>query len=473
MNKSFYQRLLDFIVSETKAETFDVFVEKARLSLNIKQKVETASVKIASLLPFQYFLTVYENNVIYRQKVYQKIKFRITLTQFEFEEKKLFLGHHFLNHMKPDTYLRNLIIIDENKKKMTVIKTKLPLDEATVFFYLSNFHLMVCNSGINPSEANVDSVNLTEWMNNNNFQSDDFIVVTTLDYAKGKYLLEKESHKDYLQNSLVIKSLNQKFTDALIQVVSEVKILKSTPVQILEAYWLSGVWMENMPIDSLKELITSIDNLEVKNMGRISTIVFNEIDLVKQIYQDVISGKLKQKYGIAKDLDGILDELNSSFTENTLYVMILLDIHRFHDFDLNRIFDIVFRRSFTFFINEKQQTNFMHAFNNLYLKVYKDYQLKNFGVTEYELLEYCLNIRLSLIDFLNELERSPYLRQPDFDITKLVHLKEINGVVETLLDLFKSPTLTLYDLALFKTIASNLEDDYLEEIKFLQKEFDI
>ncbi len=470
MSDKLIKQLIDFMAKETEVETFDQLLEKARKNLKIKDKPEIAEQKIRAYLVFQDYASVYENQVIYRKKVCEKIKFRVVLTKTEWEEKKLIMGHRFLLHSSPDKLLKNYKILDSEQKQIPVKKYSTGGEDLGLYFSLVNIPIIINNCEMKVNKVLIDYLDLSDWMQKNDYQKDDFIIVTILDYDNAVYSIEKESRKEYLKNSFIIRDLDTRFLNSLYQIVNNTKELKTTQAIVLEAYWLSQVHLSDTTLDSLGGLITTYDKVELKQISEFSTIQSKDNSRIKQIYDDLKEEKELPIQGKAKDLEGIFNELGSSYTESTVYGMLLYDFYKYKEFNANRLLDHLFSHNASPFFNDKQMTNFGKALDKMISQVLKDMGKKKFGKTEYEMLGDYLNLRILVINFLREIDSSGCSQKKGFDITILTRLNELDFGLDQMIFFFKAKEIKLSDLAMMKSTYDLLNQAILEEISMLRGE---
>lgn len=473
MSQKMYEKIIEIFSMNTKPDYYTLLIEDVYKKLNTKTKKETIIQLIEDILPAQDYLVKHDNRIFYRRNIYSKIKFRVVLTHDELTNKYMIPGHRILTFSNPNLKLNQLTIVDSENSPLPLQEKQFPQDGLAIYFTLCSLDSISNNLLPVGNFFATTVIDLSEWMKRNDFSQDDKLIFTTLDYDKGLYLIEKESNKKYLKSQFVTKNLNQKFLDSLVSFLTEIRYVSSTASTILAAYSLSNVYLENYPLDTLGMLVTNNEKLELQFAGGFSTLQLKSGHVINKLFQDSLDPSNIPESGVSKSIEGIFDEMGNSYTEHSIYAMILYEMHTNGSVDNEKIFNIVFKEGLNSFYNKKQKENFITAYNKFLKKTLEDFEKKHFDKREYKVIEECVNLKIKIVNFLRKIDENMFLEIENFNPEVLLDLNQCDSALDYFFQMFLKNKISLQDLTVAKSELPVLKKQITSEIRSITKLYDL
>ncbi len=413
---------IDTLVSETK---------KLTKSRTAKKKIVS---EIKKMLDFEPDLTEYVLNkdkiICSRESLFAKTKFKIKLTDKEFNEKKLYIGHRFTPYISEYFEPADVILLDNKNKKTPQSKDLLHISVAFVYISLLDLTYFFDIEGAEEDKINLTYFDLSDWIEKNNFSIKDYLLVEVVDLENYTYRFEKLTNKDYNRQKLLIKAKDAELEEAVENTIKE-SLVPATRA-FFKSFAIIDAETVNEPGSPIGMIINNSEKITLDNKMGISFLKFEGVSLFEQYADDL---EIPEQ-GMSKTIDGIFTELGISFTANFVKALVIQQVINKQKFDTKKILSIIFRKNHIF-SNKKQENNFNKAFNKLVSNTTKTWTKIQVNNDTTKLLELAVKIQIVIIKLLRATDY--YLSQNDtneFDFEMLEKFKPLEMLSENLIIYF-------------------------------------
>jgi len=416
------------IAQEERIKDFSILIKRVKEITETKYNYERIENKLLDLIfdNREISLSCYDNQtLIYRADIANRRVFYINLTAEEIKDKKLYLGHRFFPFINPVKPMSQLNIIDKDKNKIILSKTKVSHEKAYKYIIFQVMELLEMG---NPTDDHLelDSIDLNSIISGKekNFS----FKVTIEDYDKKLIVLEPLSAKEHAENALLCRNGDRLLHEEIKRVLSSTSEIYGFD-EILQTV-LSECSLEKMPrFNSIANVINSQTEFGVENVYGLTT-----IKLVEELEKRQLKSNPNVTPGLAKNLDGILNEMGLTLTEDFIYSLMFEMIQK-DEFDfqwlLMELMEIEVRIS-----NDKQFDNLQKAFTDLANRILRDVKLSKVSALDLKSLAKYNDATLQIIFFLRDVDVK-FGDSKDFDVNQLVPLLEIDKLIEEIYSNFR------------------------------------
>ncbi len=379
-----------------------------------------------------------DEKVIYREQFFHNTSFKISLTQEEFEEKRLYVGHRLSPFIAPNIPFAALQLQDAEGKPFQLKENSLPLTE--MYQYISMLPPYSANQPtvVSIEEVKIEYYDLKEWMIAYDFEPKDMLLVVPVDYPKHIFRIEKLSARYLAEQTFITQHKNKRLTEALEDVLNWYP--EPIPVD-LAWFWAFALFEPKELLNtgsSLGPFISQHEEFGLHTMAHYSFIHYQDYEerMMEETLMEMENPEQKVM-GEATDLDGIFDELENSYSETFVAAKLLLQLHQNQDIDPEELLDILFGVEHPFY-SAKQAGNFEKALNKLAKKMKKLWSKQRLSLPVLRLLTKLVNFRIRVKAGIHEMDAA-LTDIADVDLAVLNQLHTLDMIAEQMLSLIVYP----------------------------------
>ena len=404
--------------------------ELSKTSWN-KKRIKTDFEKRLNKDPeYSNYVIKTDDTICSRYKLFENTKFKIKLTNDEFNEKRLYIGHRFIPFIDNNFFPKEIILLDENDKKIVQKKELLDFFVAHKYISFFNAHYISAIEEFEHDKINLTYFDLSSWFKNNSFKINDFIEITVLDILNKKYKISKISKKEYNRNKLLIKNKDKELEENISKVII-VENLEEISTTLFKAFAESSKDLIKESGSPIAMLINESENFSVNESSGSPILLDKDKSLFD--YLDNLN-HAPIEHGKAKSLEGILKELGNGFSINFIQSLAILQLNNKGQVVDDDIFNIIFRKGTPEFYNKKQLANFQYAYSKLIdstIKIWFNIKLDKYFIDLMDMLTK-IQIKVNLLlrkidDHLNE------TGEENFDFSFLDNIQPIDLTAEEIL----------------------------------------
>ncbi len=403
-----------------------------------------------------------KEEIVYREKLFADVSFRILLTSEEFSTKQLVIGHRFLPFIHPSTHPKKVMLIDEADNEIEIIEDfRSFLDTQTYYSLLPPYGLQHYDLDDN-SNIQVYSYDLAAWMKRNQFKSKDNLLISVIDYDKNVFRLEKMSSRDVNAQKLVTQNMQQKLYAAFCDHMVYSDAMLPIDVQLFQAFAIADASIFQQAIFPLGPFISDHEELEIFNNG--SYAFLNTQSGMEETFSNAYDDALYpdiSNMGKATEMEGIFAEMGISYTVEFVEAKMIEQIHIQNQIDKDEIYRLLFKRGDEAFYNAAQRENFDKAFQKMSEKVNNNFSEKRLSPSEQRLLSQTLRLKMDVIGLLRDIDAK--LTNPEnFDFSMLMQLQPFENLTDGLLHVLTAQN---------DQKSQNLLGDISNQVKMMHEEF--
>ncbi len=334
--------------------------------------------------------------LIYRSKLAENAKVTIKITDEEKKLGKIYIGHRLMPFLNPLLVNSSkLIFEDMNGIQLNLNKEILAYEKAEKYFLFLNPHLLY-----NDHQGFFQKISLNYIDISNFLRTSSFFEVEVLDYKSLRFRLRLIPTKEIKQNHFLIAKRDKDLSNSIMEIVKQCNFFVTIDSILLCAYHHFA--KEN-----------------IKNPGSPFSVIYNQqreyyahnnghsVFLISQQKSDNLVGFAKQriKQGIAKNLEGILNEMGLAFTKDFLYLCMICDLICNNSIDDDYILEVILEASIRL-ANMQQQSNLENAYNRLRNKAFKNFQQFDNSISTIAFMEMLIDSKIELIELLRDFDEN-------------------------------------------------------------------
>ena len=312
-------------------------------------------------MEFSNYVIKADKTICCRLELFKNTKFKIKLTNEEFNEKRLYIGHRFIPFIDNDFFPNEIILLDENNKKIVQKKELLDFSISHKYVSFFNMHFVSAIEEFEKDKINLTYFDLTGWFKTQSFKINDLVLITTLDIKNKKYRISKITKKEHIRNKLLIKNKDIELEENISKVINigNLELISDT---LFKAFAESSVDLIEEPGSPIATLINESENFSVNESSRNPILLDKDKSLFD--YLDEID-KPTIEHGKAKSMEGILKELGNGFSINFIQSLMILQLKNKGQVVDDDIFKVLFKEGKPAFFNQKQFDNFLNAYEKI------------------------------------------------------------------------------------------------------------
>lgn len=363
--------------------------------------------------------------LIYRADIANNRIFYINLTDEEIKDKKLYIGHRLFPFINPVDSMSQLNIFDSTGRKYPIVKCSLSHEKAYKYII---FQVMEILDMGNPTDDYLvlDTIDLKSILSGKEKKFS--FKVTILDYDKKQIKLEQPTGKEFAEYSLLCRNGDRLIHKEIMSVLESSSEIFGFD-EIMQTVF-SELDLEKMPrFNSVATVINSQTEFGVENIYGLTTLKLIEEENSKRIKTNP-----NVTPGLAKNLDGILNEMGLTLTEDFIYSLMFEMIHK-DEFDfqwiLMELIEVEVRIS-----NDKQFDNLQKAFTDLANRILRDVKSSKVSSPELKSLAKYNDATLQIVFFLRDIDIK-FGESRNFDVNQLIPLLEIDKLIEEIYHNFR------------------------------------
>ncbi len=431
----------------------DIFIENHEiedideLTIEIKKRVKTRT-KNSTIeeyindyfydnIPSHYCL-LDDNTLASSKTLFPDTKFKIVLTEEEFGLKELIVGHRMIPYGNIFVDTKDIVLRNKAGNNIDMKIERRYIKDLYVYISLHFEVIENLNIDIDKGIVDIPVFQLEKWMEEEQFTKSDQILCSIIDYDKGIYQIEKISKHELNTNSFLIKNKDNQLENAILEMLDDYKIL---PVNtcLFYAFILCKQETIDNPGTSIGTFLVNSENIDFSEENGTAFLNKKGFDLYQDTWDEVLDGNLPEP-GVAKDLEGILAEIGSSYTEDFIRSKMIEQLLKTNSIDTDEILSIIHKIPYPF-ANSKQANNFSKAFSKAEKEITKKWKNKKITKDKIMLLSEALNLKIEFVEFLRKLDDN--MSDPhSFDTSLLMPLQKFDMLADKLLNFFSnmSPT---------------------------------
>ncbi|MCB0375698.1 MAG: hypothetical protein KDD04_07245, partial [Sinomicrobium sp.] len=414
-----------------------------------------------------------EKKIVSRSSLFANCAFRIQLTPFELENRQLIIGHRLMPFVHPGIPVEQLHFFDAREQIIPLIRSTFTItQESSIFFNLlppyGITQYIEDHAGQDLSLAILD---LKQWLRTEKFEPEDQLLVSVRDYAKLEFYLEKLNQREINSLRLADRFYEKTLTEGIYH-VADIIGKSFLPVD-MHLFW-AFAQMDPSVIEKagtpFGPFISRHENLTFFQEGPYAFLQDKNFmdDLMESAIQ-YAKNPPAMEMGVATDLDGILQEMGSSFSRLLLKAFMVEQLLEWDEIREEVLYDEIFGENKYPFFNDRQEKNFKRAFSRLLKSVKDKWADRELALPHLQLLRKAIQFKMEIIHLLRELNTIEDPQQ--LNMQALLQLQPIDQSLDQIMDnlLSKKPMAYQEAQALVKQLDSGREkfllfrEDLLEE----------
>ena len=372
------------------------------------------------------------DKIIYREKLFRNTHFKIDLTEREYQEQKLYIGHRFVPFLGPEIPFSAIQLQGIVEPSPELQKEILSLMEA--FQYVSLLPPYAVNYPKMPTTETVELYyyDLSEWIEANDFQEKDAILVVPIDYDQYIFRLEKLTSRHLAEQTFITQHKDQNLTESFEDVLNWYPDPMPADLSLFWAFALSKSNVVEKPGSSIGQFVSFHEDLTLHTLAQYPFIHFHEYQ--ERILAESFENEPYDMFtiGEATDLNGIFRELANSYTENFIAGKLIHQLHQNQQINKKEIITLLFKGSRPF-EHPIQEKNFHKAFNQLAKDIERQWKKKKLPLPTLRLLGKALELRTNITLGLRSIAQKA-VDAEDLDLDILNHLQYFDVTTDNILE---------------------------------------
>ncbi len=371
--------------------------------------------------------------VVYRESLFAETLFRIKMTDFEINSKRLVVGHRFIPFINPTINPLDLVFKDEKDGIIEIKESIETMEDVMIFHSLLPPYGYDHYKMNNDETINVFYLDLSTWLVENKFTNKDRILISPIDYENATFLLEKESSRELASQKLIITQKDDALIEAIIDVVNEEEGILPTDITLFKAFAACEPPLVLSPGTAIGPLISQSEELDIYHDVGISYI--HEKDFHERMYSNILDETMFPDFdsmGESTDIPGIFAELGNSFTEDFIKGKFIQQMLKTGDTNKEAVMDIIFKEGVERFFNKQQEENFEQALEQLSEETKAEWSNKSMSLPHNNLLNKILAFKIEIISLLREID-AKLVDPADFDFSMLIQLQPFEQLSDQIL----------------------------------------
>ena len=428
MKLTIKQAIRKIILENENLNTLDNLAIAVKELTGTRYRLETVKEKIYDYLAINPIARIdNENKIWYRKKIFQNSKFRVKLTSNEFKKKELVIGHRFTPFMNNELKFNKLVLLDSQDTPYKSQYRYNSLDDYYIYHSLLDISALATLFKDDRAKLiKVYSFNLTEFIEKNNFKINDRLLISTIDYEKGIYRIEKVSNKEDKDNLFFIRDSDKKLESSIEETIQHEGVMKSFDHLTLISYGKLDDGIFEIPPSSFSDMMHDSKKIELFNNGVQVSIKLKGTTNFEDMFAE--SAKKIPEMGTSKTLNGIFQELGISYTEDFVKLYMIYNYGKNSIVDINGLTDIIFGDEISFF-NENQKKNYIKAFTTLINKTLSRQTKHPLDDSLFEISLTFINGKIEFVEFLREMDYC-LDGSDNFDVELFMNICSFNEMID-------------------------------------------
>ncbi len=404
--------------------------------------------------------------IIYREQLFSQTCFKIGLSTYEFQEKKLFIGHRFMPFIQANVPNKNIKLQDTNGNSIPFLQHSIPVEEAAIYVSLMAPYSVNVPKIVGESSVNMDCYDLKDWMEAEEFEERDMLLIVPVDYSKYRFRLEKVSARHLAEQTFITQHKDHQLTEAIETALDHFSEPVPTDLCLFWAYTFCSPKLVKEPGTPFGSFISTHKDLTFHNFGVFTFIHYRDYEetsmeeaLMENVFRDT------SEMGKATDMSGILEELGNGYTENFIVGRFILQLHQNNRTDKASIPPLLFKKHHQFY-NDQQEQNFNRALKKLENKVKKVWQKKRFPISVQRLLAKVIDLQISMNNGLRQIDANLTDMQR-LDMKALGQLKEWSFASEQILDFILDSQVSSDEAAKLIPQMENMKVEFQKGVEYI------
>lgn len=414
------------------------------------------------------------NKVVSRQSLFQDCSFRIQLTPTELEDKKLILGHRLQPFIHPEIPVEQLHFFDEHDRPLPLERFEMTVNQSNSIYFnlLPPYGLSQYIEGDGTEQMlSMAMVNLHPWINEQQFEPEDQLLISVKDYSKLEFYIDKLSSREVARLHFADRHYETCLTEAIYQVFEIIgRSILPVDMHLLWAYAQLEQDLISKGGTPFGPFISRHDTLTFYQEGPFAFLQNQNFmeELMENAIQHAQDTGPEDK-GNATDLDGIFQELGNSFSKLLLKACMVEQLQEWDEINDEAIMIRAFDHPDPAFHNPRQAANFKKAYNKLLRSVQKKWAEQRLALPHLQLLRKAIQFKMEIVVLLRALNE---IRDPQqLNMQALFQLQPIDHSLDQILEniLSKQPMSYQEAQSLVKQLDTGREkfqyfrDELLEE----------
>ncbi len=389
---------------------------------------------------WDYIIT--NNKIYYRGDLVQNTKFKIKLTNEEFNEKKLFIGHRFIPFVPDDFYTHEITLLDKNDNEIKIYNEVLGMADGMKYFTFLGLDFLTSEMESRDEDAmtdgelddngipkiNLNYFDLKEWAKENNLKKTDYIQIEVDDFDSLIYKIEKITVAEFNKQKLLIKRKDAELEEAILSAIKEVYMIP-VPSLLFKALTLSDDYIVKELGSPISTLINTSEKITIGDNFVRPHLEEDGVPLVNEIAKNI---EIPTEQGKAKSIEGILKELGISMLEEFVEALIVQNFMKNKKVDVKEVFEKLFENRAYLFANKQQLDNYNRAFDKLQKKIVKNWKNVKFEKNNKELFDLCIDTKMEITLMLRQIDNYLLKTGEEFDFSIMMQFSQIETIVENL-----------------------------------------
>jgi hypothetical protein len=405
---------------------------KTKLKENdLLEKIENF---IDSEVPMEIALRLETDELFNREQLFGNTSFRIQLTQLETEQKYLIIGHRMIPFLNPEENPRKWTFTDPHGNTLPIKKKVFGVADGMIYISLiPPYGLDSIEMNFPKNTIGLQTIDLSKWMKSESISVKDQILVTPVNYSARKFRLEKIDSRELAAQKLITRQKDDALSAAIGEALDNFTMLMPIDISIFWAFANCDPSVVKEPGSPIGPFLSQHPEYKIFNEGASSFL--QREDYFEKVWDDSLAGKTRpslDEMGTATDIDGIMNELGSSYNENFVKGLLILQLHENGFPDLEEVFDVLFRPDEYPFYNDDQEENYDAAIFELSEKIQKEWGGKKLGLPMFNLLSKAVAFKKDFVGLLREID--DHLTDPEnFDFSALMELQPIDIILDQII----------------------------------------